>query len=86
MSTLNALTKLYDFIWLSCKIIQGLTCKIMVAFTLEPHLVISNNVALVTDRLTSTVVAHLRSQVQNPVWPHTFVSPSADSRWAVVSD
>ena len=30
-------------------------------------------------------VGHLRSWVRYPVWPHTFVSPSADSRGAVVS-
>ena len=26
-----------------------------------------------------------RSWVRYPVWPHTFISPSTDSRWAVVS-
>ena len=32
-------------------------------------------------------VEHLtpKSWVRYPVWPHTFVSPSADSRWAVAS-
>ena len=37
---------------------------------------------------TGTQQTHLigqRSWVRYPVGPHTFVSPSADSRWAVVS-
>ena len=44
---------------------------------------------LIWARLPSTVGSCLtkwqRSRVRYPVWPHTFISPSADSKRAVVS-
>ena len=41
---------------------------------------------MMVEKLLQKIEAgHIASWVQYPVWPHTFVSPSADSRRAVVS-